>query len=145
MREFRSTNGHKPQSKAVPFEAKPIPVPAGSPLKLEQLVAVQQIEPNTKIRRRNLKLGRLSEVMPQPVQWLWPDRIARKVVLFTGRAIGSAELRGGRKCDGGSSSWVSAAQHGARRVAHSRPNACGASACSTANRRPDIASLHPSM
>jgi len=28
------------------------------------------------------------------------------------RAIGSAELRGGRKCDGGSSSRVSAAQHG---------------------------------
>jgi putative DNA primase/helicase len=84
MREFRSTNGHKPQSKAVLFEAKPIPMPAGFPLKLEQLVPVQPIEPNTKIRRRNLKLGRLSDVMPQPVQWLWPDRIARKVVLFTG-------------------------------------------------------------
>jgi hypothetical protein len=53
-------------------------------MKLEQLVPAQQIEPNTKIRRRNLKLGRLSDVMPQPVQWLWPDRIARKVVLFTG-------------------------------------------------------------
>jgi putative DNA primase/helicase len=84
MQKFRSTNGHKPQSKAVLFEAKPIPMPAGSPLKLEQLVPVPQIEPNTKVRRRNLKLGRLSEVMPQPVQWLWPDRIARKVVLFTG-------------------------------------------------------------
>jgi hypothetical protein len=84
MQEFRSTNGHKPQSNAARFEAKPIPLPAGSKLKLEQLVPVQPIEPNTKIRRRNMKLGRLSDVMPQPVQWLWPDRIARKVVLFTG-------------------------------------------------------------
>src|SRR5262249_15996186 len=30
------------------------------------------------------KLGRLSDVKPEPVRWLWPDRIARKVVLFTG-------------------------------------------------------------
>jgi hypothetical protein len=84
MREFRSTNGHKPQSNAKPFETKPIPWPAGSKLKLEQLIPAQPIESNTKTTRRNLKLGRLSDVMPQPVQWLWPDRIARKVVLFTG-------------------------------------------------------------
>jgi hypothetical protein len=39
----------------------------------------------TRVDPGNLKLGRLSDVMPQPVQWLWPDRIARKVVLFTGQ------------------------------------------------------------
>jgi AAA domain len=35
-------------------------------------------------KRRSMKLGRLSEVQSEPVRWLWPDRIARKVVLFTG-------------------------------------------------------------
>jgi hypothetical protein len=35
-------------------------------------------------KRRSMKLGRLADVKPEPVRWLWPDRIARKVVLFTG-------------------------------------------------------------
>jgi putative DNA primase/helicase len=33
---------------------------------------------------RQLELNRLSAVTSVPVQWLWPDRIPRKVVLFTG-------------------------------------------------------------
>jgi hypothetical protein len=35
-------------------------------------------------KRRNLAFDRLVDIEPQPVCWLWPDRIARKLVLFTG-------------------------------------------------------------
>jgi len=37
-----------------------------------------------KKRERHLIVGRLSEVRPTAVKWLWPDRIPRKFVLFTG-------------------------------------------------------------
>jgi putative DNA primase/helicase len=84
MPNCSTTNGHGPQSNDDPFDAIPVPLPPGSKMRLEKLVPKQPIELKTKIRRRNLKLGRLSDVTPQPVQWLWPDRIARKVVLLTG-------------------------------------------------------------
>jgi hypothetical protein len=35
-------------------------------------------------RRRQLILGCLSEVKPERVRWLWPSRIPRKFILFTG-------------------------------------------------------------
>jgi hypothetical protein len=35
-------------------------------------------------KRRNLAFDRLADIEPQPICWLWPDRIARKLVLFTG-------------------------------------------------------------
>jgi hypothetical protein len=35
-------------------------------------------------KRRNLAFDRLADIEPQPISWLWPDRIARKLVLFTG-------------------------------------------------------------
>jgi putative DNA primase/helicase len=34
--------------------------------------------------RRGAKFTALADVRPQPVRWLWPDRIACKLVLFTG-------------------------------------------------------------
>jgi hypothetical protein len=34
--------------------------------------------------RRHLVFGRLADVKAEPVRWLWPNRIARKFVLFTG-------------------------------------------------------------
>lgn len=35
-------------------------------------------------KRRKAAFDRLADIEPQPVCWLWPDRIARKFVLFTG-------------------------------------------------------------
>jgi putative DNA primase/helicase len=35
-------------------------------------------------RRRKATFDRLADIEPQPICWLWPDRIARKLVLFTG-------------------------------------------------------------
>jgi putative DNA primase/helicase len=35
-------------------------------------------------KRRKLTFDRLVDIEPQPVCWLWPDRIPRKFVLFTG-------------------------------------------------------------
>jgi putative DNA primase/helicase len=34
--------------------------------------------------QRSLKFVNLADIHPEPVRWLWPDRIARKLVLFTG-------------------------------------------------------------
>jgi hypothetical protein len=63
-----------------------------------QAVDPQPIELNTKIRRRNLKLGRLSDSCRSPVQWLWPDRIARKVVLVTSPISFTCALSKARSC-----------------------------------------------
>jgi hypothetical protein len=40
--------------------------------------------PTPKRKRRGMKIDRLAGVHPEEVRWLWPDRIARKIVLFTG-------------------------------------------------------------
>jgi hypothetical protein len=40
--------------------------------------------PTAKRKRRGMKLDRLAGVHAEEVRWLWPDRIARKIVLFTG-------------------------------------------------------------
>lgn len=35
-------------------------------------------------KKRSLQFKRLADVKPEPIKWLWPDRIARKITLFTG-------------------------------------------------------------
>jgi putative DNA primase/helicase len=48
MPDSDSTDGHKPQSNGVAFDTRPIPLPAGSKMKLDELLRAQPIEPNNK-------------------------------------------------------------------------------------------------
>jgi hypothetical protein len=41
-------------------------------------------KPATRRKGRAMKFKRLADIQREPVSWLWPDRIARKLVLFTG-------------------------------------------------------------
>jgi AAA domain len=63
---------------------------------LEGRLLLEQLRPKTggdpppatqakkRVLRRGAKFIALADVRPQPVRWLWPDRIACKLVLFTG-------------------------------------------------------------
>jgi putative DNA primase/helicase len=82
MPNYNGTNGHEAQLNGA-LQSKVIALPGIQDVRLEQIVEAPPASPAPK-KRRSLKLSRLSDVQPEPVRWLWPDRIARKVVLFTG-------------------------------------------------------------
>jgi hypothetical protein len=49
-----------------------------------QAAIVKGIKRSPRKRRREMQFTPLSEIDPTPVRWLWPDRVARKFVLFCG-------------------------------------------------------------
>jgi hypothetical protein len=49
-----------------------------------QGAVVKGMKKSPRKRRREMQFTPLSEIDPTPVRWLWPDRVARKFVLFCG-------------------------------------------------------------
>jgi putative DNA primase/helicase len=49
-----------------------------------QAAIVKGIKRAPRKKKRGMRFVPLSDVRPEPVRWLWPDRVARKFVLFTG-------------------------------------------------------------
>jgi hypothetical protein len=49
-----------------------------------QAAIVKGIKKSPRKKRREMQFTPLSEIDPTPVRWLWPDRVARKFVLFCG-------------------------------------------------------------
>jgi putative DNA primase/helicase len=56
----------------------------GLPPDAVQAAIVKGIKKSPRKRRREMQFTPLSEIDPTPVRWLWPDRVARKFVLFCG-------------------------------------------------------------
>jgi RecA-family ATPase len=49
-----------------------------------QAAIVEGMKKPPKKKRREMQFTPLSEITPEPVRWLWPERVARKFVLFCG-------------------------------------------------------------
>jgi AAA domain len=93
MPEFNNSNGPKAQSNNTNghtaatngLHTKAINLPGVTGVRLDQLLDEPPIPPPSKPKkRRGLKFTRLADVQRERVRWLWPDRIASKLVLFTG-------------------------------------------------------------
>src|SRR5262245_515543 len=49
-----------------------------------QTAIVKGLKRTPRKKKREMQFTPLSEIDPTPVRWLWPDRVARKFVLFCG-------------------------------------------------------------
>jgi putative DNA primase/helicase len=92
MPDFDNTNGSKTQSNNTNgrtalngLHTRPINLAGVTGVRFDQILEAPPVSPATKPKkRRGLKFTSLADVRPEPVRWLWPDRISRKLVLFTG-------------------------------------------------------------